>query len=87
MNYTFYILTTDGIKTSTLNMSIDLTGAPFGVVPYRQTGSCELEDGNINIFWNAIDQILTQTNTLSGDFIRAIRAVAPDGTIYGEVFK
>jgi hypothetical protein len=86
MNYTFYILTTSGIKTGTVDSDINFSAAPFGVVPYRLNGSCELNEETVTKFWDVIDLVLTQNHISSTEFIRAIRAVQPDGTIYGEVF-
>jgi hypothetical protein len=85
MNYTFYILTTSGIKTGTVDSDINFSAAPFGVVPYRLNGSCDLDEETITKFWDFIDSVLAQNNISSTEFIRAIRAVQPDGTIYGEV--
>ena len=84
MDYKFFILTTDGIKSSSVASEYDFSCAPFGWVPYRVISSCECEQEVIDDFWRCIDIVLEKNNIKSSDFIRAIRAEV-DNQIFGEV--
>ncbi len=84
MQYTFYILTNDGLKSGVIQSNTDFSCAPFGFVPYRKPSSCECSPEILDDFWNCIDAVLAQNNLTSIDFIRAVRAEV-DNTIYGEI--
>lgn len=84
MQYDFYILTEQGIKNSLVNSTYDFASAPFGVVPYRQTGSCECEQTIIDDFWRCVDEVLSANQLVAADFVRAVRAYSND-KLYGEL--
>lgn len=84
MQYDFYIETTQGIKHTIIQSQYEFSGAPFGFVPYRFTGSCQLDQIIIDDFWRCVDLVLQDHNLSSDHFIRAIKAYS-SGIIYGEI--
>jgi len=83
MQYDFYILTTQGMKNSTVTSDSDFDCAPFGYVPYRVVSTCTCEPEVINDFWTCVDIVLSENNLSSSDYIRAVRAYS-NGKLYGE---
>lgn len=83
MQYTFQILTTEGLKESTVESDLDFSCAPFGYVPYRVISTCECDQTIIDGFWNCIDIVLYDNNLTSENYIRTIRAYS-NGKLYGE---
>lgn len=85
MNTTFYIFTQAGdLISGTVDHTAVLDGAPFGAVPYKWRGTCELDFADREAFWNSIDQVLSQHGLSGADFKRASHAITEDGTRYGE---
>lgn len=84
MNYDFYIETVYGLKNYNVSSIYDFSYAPFGVVPYKENGSCTLAQNVIDDFWRCVDEVLQNNNCTSQDFIRAVRAYS-DGKLYGEI--
>lgn len=85
MQYNLYIETTEGLKNATVESTYDFLGAPFGVVPYRINGSCELTQNVIDDFWRCVDLVLDENELTSDHFIRAVRAYGNNGIMYGEI--
>ena len=83
MQYDFYILTTQGMKNSTVTSDSDFDCAPFGYVPYRVVSTCTCEPEVIDDFWTCVDIVLSENNLSSSDYIRAVRAYS-NGKLYGE---
>jgi hypothetical protein len=83
MIYDFYILTTDGMKNATVTTNSDFDCAPFGYVPYRAISSCTCEPEILEDFWNCVDQVLSNNNLTSAEYIRAVRAYS-NNILYGE---
>ena len=83
MQYDFYIETVDGMKNSTVTSSYDFSTAPFGVVPYKDRGSCTDSQAVLDDFWRCVDDVLFANNLTSAQFIRAVRAYS-NGKLYGE---
>jgi hypothetical protein len=84
MDYRFFILTTNGIKSADVISEHDFSCAPFGAVPYRIVSSCECSPEVIADFWRCIDDTLLQNNLNSDNFVRAIRAES-ENSVYGEI--
>jgi hypothetical protein len=82
MIYDFYILTTEGMKDAIVESQYDFSETPFGVVPYRERGSCTVDQTVLYSFWDCVDVVLSDHNLSSTDFISAIRAYS-DGKLYG----
>jgi hypothetical protein len=85
MDYTFYILTTNGKVSGNVTTDTDFDCAPFGHVPYRIVSSCDCDPPVIDDFWKSIDLVLAQNNLTSSEFVRAMYATTPDGKHYGEL--
>jgi len=84
MQYEFYIQTTQGLKSATIETDSDFSCAPFGFVPYRMISSCTCEPAVIDDFWNCVDQVLAHNNLGEQDYIRAVRAYS-NNHLYGEL--
>jgi hypothetical protein len=84
MDYKFFILTTDGVVSANITSECDFSCAPFGYVPYRVVSSCECDPPVIEDFWRCIDEVLSENQLTSMNFIRAIRAES-ENNIYGEI--
>jgi hypothetical protein len=84
MQYTFYVLTDQGMKNATVTSSSDFDCAPFGFVPYRVVSTCECEPQVIAEFWQCVDQVLAANNLTSQNYVRAVRAYTQDGVLCGE---
>ena len=84
MDYKFFILTTDGIKSANTASECDFSCAPFGAVPYRAVSSCDCSPEIIADFWKCIDDTLEKNGLTSDNFIRAIRAEL-GSIVYGEI--
>lgn len=84
MQYNLYIETTQGMKNAMVDSPYVFFGAPFGYVPYRKAGSCELDQTIIDDFWRCVDIVLEQNELTADDFIRAVRAFG-NSNMYGEI--
>jgi len=84
MQYTFQVLTTEGIKETLVESVFDFSNAPFGYVPYRFSSSSECSQYTLDEFWNCIDIVLQNNNLTNEDYIRAICAFDHTGKYYGE---
>jgi len=86
MQLTFFIMTTmDKLIDGTVEYGGELDGAPFGVVPYRQRGTCELEVVDRNEFWDCVDEVLGQNGLGPADYKQVLRAVNLNGEMFGDV--
>lgn len=82
MNYTLTIQTTAGKVSGAITGT--LTGEyPFGIVAYRQRGSCTVPDAELALFWTAVDSVLSQNSLTSANFVRAVGAVSDNNEIIG----
>jgi hypothetical protein len=79
----FQVLTTGGLKESTVESNLDFSCAPFGYVPYRIISTCDCEQNVIDEFWRCVDIVLHNNNLTSENYIRTVRAYS-DGKLYGE---
>jgi hypothetical protein len=83
MQYIFQVLTTEGLKESTVESNYDFSGALFGYVPYRTMSTCECDPSVIDDFWRCVDVVLINNNLTSKNYIRSIRSWS-NGQMYGE---
>jgi hypothetical protein len=84
MQYKFSVLTDQGLKTTTVNSDSDFSCAPFGFVPYRVISSCQCEPAVIEDFWQCVDAVLSAHGLTADNYVRAVRAYQPNGTLCGE---
>lgn len=84
MRYDFYVLTTDGMKSTEVESDQDFECAPFGFVPYRVTSSCECAPAVIEDFWRCVDEVLAAHNITSDCYVRAVRAYKENRELCGE---
>jgi len=71
MQYNLYIETTQGMKNAMVDSPHVFAGAPFGYVPYRKSGSCELDQTIIDDFWRCVDIVLEQNELTADESIKS----------------
>lgn len=86
MKYVLFLMTTeDKVISAEIDYSGQIDGAPFGGVPYRMRGTCELEATDRAAFWDAIDVVLTENGKTPAEYRRIIKAVDENGQAHGEI--
>lgn len=83
MQYTFQLMTTQGLITDTIVSDLDFSDGPFLIKGFRSESSttCDLEI--INEFWNSVETILQNNNLTTDNFIEVVRAYK-DTELLGE---
>lgn len=86
MKYTLFLMTAENKVISAIaDYAGEIDGAPFGMVPYRLRGTCELEVIDRSAFWDCVDAVLTANTMTPEDYSRIIKAVDENGVPHGEV--
>jgi hypothetical protein len=75
MESILYLETTIGIISSKIVTNLLNSELPFGYVGYRDKCTTNLSEEIISEFWNTVDEVLTNNNLTSSEFIRAVRVI------------